>query len=454
MGAALGPVFSSCSPTYFVILAAVLPAHFATGLLYLLAYCLGMSLFLFALAFAGQRIVSMLGVAADPKGWFKKIIGIVFILVGVAILFGIDKKIEYALPTGSYFEVGIEQKLLGSTQVASSTPVTTPQEKTPMDVATSPHFLSMAQKALKFSKAPELVTPDGYFNTVGGKPITIGEFKGKSVVLIDFWDYSCINCQRAQPYINAWYQKYKDQGLVVIGVHTPEFAFEHLQSNVETAATKAGITYPVILDNEYQTWGAFKNQYWPREYLIDIDGYIVHDHAGEGEYDITEKAIQDALAERASRLNAAATIATSTVSVVAPDLSGIQSPETYFGASRNQYLGNGTPGKVGTQTFALPASPSGNTLYLGGTWNIQGEYAEAGDNASVEYYYSSKNIYMVAESPGGAAGVTVTEDSSPATTVTVTASTLYPLMSHPSAAPHVIKLSVHKGVRLYTFTFG
>jgi cytochrome c biogenesis protein CcdA/thiol-disulfide isomerase/thioredoxin len=459
IGAALGPVFSSCSPTYFVILAAVLPAHFAAGLLYLLAYVLGMSLFLFALAFAGQRIVAMLGVAADPKGWFKKIIGIVFILVGLAVILGLDKKLEYALPAGSYAEVGIEQGLLRGDTLGTGLKVS-PQEasSSPMDVATSPMFLSMAQKALRYQKAPELVKPDGYFNTTH-EP-SLAEQRGHSVVLVDFWDYSCINCQRAQPYINAWYQKYKDQGLVVIGVHTPEFAFEHLLSNVHAAADKAGITYPVVLDNEYQTWGAFQNQYWPREYLIDIDGYIVHDHAGEGEYDVTEKAIQQALAERAERLNAATSIATSTVDVTPADLSGIQSPETYFGSSRNQYLGNGTPGKLGTQTFVLPQSPTGNTLYLGGAWNIQGEYAEAGDNATVEYYYSAKNIYMVAESPPStssgqaSASVTITEDSSPSTTVTVTASTLYPLMSHPSAGPHLIRLSVPKGVRLYTLTFG
>jgi thiol-disulfide isomerase/thioredoxin len=320
----------------------------------------------------------------------------------------------------------------------------------------------MAEKAQKYEKAPELVSPNGYFNT-DGLPITIGQFKGKNVVLVDFWDYSCINCQRTLPYVTSWYEKYKDQGLVVIGVHTPEFAFEQLQTNVEAAAKRFGITYPVVLDNQYKTWAAFKNQYWPHEYLIDIGGYVVHDHIGEGGYAETEKAIQDALAERAARLGGG-TVATTTVSIAPTDTSGVGSPETYFGASRNEYLGNDTPGKVGTQVFTLPTSPHLNTLYLGGQWSIVPEYAEG---ASITYTYNARDVYFVATNPNGPVRLKVLRDGKSvgsfaggdvdATTseVTISGDRLYTLIHDTEPGVHTLKIEVIEGtLDAYTFTFG
>ncbi len=399
MGAALGPVFSSCSPTYFVILAAVLPSNLAAGTAYLLAYVAGLALFLFIIAYAGQRAILWLGVASDSRGWFKKAIGIMFILVGLAVIFGLDKKLEAALPASAFGEINIEQYLLSSGQSSATS-----------GLATST-LLTAEQKSRMYQPAPELAGIDGYINT-DGQPVDLAQYKGKDVVLIDFWDYSCINCQRTTPYLNAWYEKYKDEGLVIIGVHTPEFSFEHLLSNVQAAVTAAGIKYPVVLDNEYKTWNAFQNEYWPREYLIDIDGYIVHDHAGEGDYDITEAAIQQALAERAARLGTGP-VATSTVDVPAADLSAIQSPETYFGSDRNEYLGNGAPGTPGVQTLTLPAAPSANTLYLGGTWTFSPEYAAAGPGSTILFEYSSRDVYMVAAPAAGPVKIKVLRDGKP-----------------------------------------
>src|SRR3989338_3982296 len=154
-------------------------------------------------------------------------------------------------------------------------------------------------KASKYESAKEISTPDGFINTDN---ITIGELVGKKVVLLDIWTYSCINCQRTLPYLKAWHGKYKDKGLVIIGLHTPEFEFEKIYDNVRAAVQKFGITYPVVLDNDYSTWRAYRNQYWPRKYLIDIDGYIAYDHIGEGGYEETERQIQKALEERMTRL--------------------------------------------------------------------------------------------------------------------------------------------------------
>lgn len=455
VGAALGPVFTSCSPTYFIVLATILPAHPVEGFVYLLAYALGLTASLALVAILGQRIMSALGVAADSGGWFKKAIGILFIIVGLAVLFGFDKQLAANLPAGAYGISGIEQMLLEKTQGMDK-----PAQGEQQTVA-APSY-TQEQKARMFPKAPELVSPDAYLNT-NGEPITISQFKGKKVVLIDFWTYSCINCQRTLPYLKTWYSKYEKDGLVIIGVHTPEFAFEHVQANVEAALKQFGITYPVVLDNEYKTWNAFGNQFWPRKYLIDINGYIVYDHAGEGNYDETERAIQAALAERAQRLGEAG-IEAGTTSPSEADLSGIGSPETYFGASRNDYLSNGAAGKIGTQTLTLPSLTLKNSLYLGGTWDFSPEYATAGEGSEVVYPYSAKDVYLVASASAGAQ-IEVWQDGKLVSTeagadvlngtATIKESRLYKLVHNASGGAHTLRLVVKKGtIDFYTFTFG
>lgn len=479
VGAALGPVFSTCSPTYFIVLATVLPISLALGTVDILAYILGLCLFLLIIALVGQRIIDRLNLAADSHGWFKRVIGILFLVIGILVVTNTLATIEAPL-YNIFDETKIEQQILqgrssspvpagiattsASEQVAttSTTRAVDTGVKTPTKQSLAT-YLTLAQKALRYQRAPELVSPDGYLNT-DGKPITLAQYRGKNVVLIDFWTYSCINCQRTLPYLTTWYGKYKDQGLVIIGVHTPEFAFEHVQSNVADALKRFGITYPVVLDNEYKTWTAFQNEYWPREYLIDIDGYVVHDHAGEGDYDITEKAIQDALAERAARLGTGP-VTTTTTKIVPADLSGIGSPETYFGAARNQYLGNGGRSQEGKQSLTIPASVNPNTLYLGGSWDFSQEYATAGDGAEVEYQYQSKDVYLVASSDasvtveviqdGAPLGANAGSDVSASGIVTIGESRLYKIVANPTSGLHTLHLKIHGASgHFYTFTFG
>jgi cytochrome c biogenesis protein CcdA/thiol-disulfide isomerase/thioredoxin len=456
VGAALGPVFSSCSPTYFIVLATILPVHPAEGVLYLFAYCIGLILSLLAVSVLGQRIVMALGIASDPRGWFKRVIGALFIIIGVIIITGYSTELESNLLShaGIFNVTQIEQGLLESRNpqpgAASSTPLM--------------GFLTVAQKAALYPKAPELAGIDGYINT-SGQPITLASLRGK-VVLVDFWTYSCINCLRTIPYLNAWYQKYKDQGLVIIGVETPEFAFEHITANVMSAIQQLGITYPVVQDNEYKTWNAFNNEYWPNEYLIDIDGYIVHEQSGEGDYNVTEKAIQNALAERAARLGTTAHIATTTVTIAGPDLSAIQSPETYFGSNRNEFLGNGTQGQSGVQQFTLPQTIAQNTLYLGGAWDITPEYAESQGTAEIQYSYNAHDIYIVASAAtpvtitvlldGKPVGSNAGSDVDPKTSAAVIqANRLYRLVHDTAAGMHTIDIQVMgAGLQAYTFTFG
>src|SRR3989338_6458846 len=273
IGASLGPIFSACSPTYFVILATVLPVSLFLGITYLFTYVLGLSLALIVVALLGERIMAKVGKVSDPRGWFKKIFGVIFILVALAIISGYDKKLQISLLDAGFLDVTkIEQKLLEKKDVsingtASIDENIEVEDKTKMNEES---FLNIKEKNKKFALAPDISTPDGFINT-NNLPITISEFKGKKVVLLDICTYSCINCQRTIPYLNEWHKRYEDKGLVIIGLHTPEFSFERILKNVEKAVKDFGIEYPVVLDNDFSTWNAYENRYWPRKYLIDID---------------------------------------------------------------------------------------------------------------------------------------------------------------------------------------
>lgn len=328
--------------------------------------------------------------------------------------------------------------------------------------------LSRAEKSAQFKLAKEITTPDGFINT-GGKPIKIQEYIGKKVVLIDFWTYSCINCQRTTPYLNGWYKKYEDKGLVIIGIHTPEFDFEKVYDNVKAAVEREGIKYPVVLDNDYSTWNAYENRYWPRKYLIDIDGYVVYDTIGEGSYAETEKEIQKALQERQTALGLHDTITTTIFNpadAVTVDATKVQSPETYFGSNRNQYFGNGDTGVAGVQKVSLPSLIAPNTLYLEGTWDIEGESAlNISANAKIVFRYNAKDMYLVGSSDKGVT-ITIREDGkivgadkgadvSADGTVLIKENRLYKLIQASDYGEHTIEIIIENpGLKAFAFTFG
>lgn len=250
----------------------------------------------------------------------------------------------------------------------------------------------------KFPLAPELAGISGYINT---ENITLASLRGK-VVLIDFWTYTCINCIRTLPYLKQWDEKYRDKGLVIIGVHTPEFNFEKEHANVLEAVRREGILYPVVQDNNYATWAAFKNRYWPRKYLIDAQGYIRYDHIGEGAYEETEKVIQQLLAESGVDVDNEITSTDSSPSLLP------RTPELYAGADyalpRGQDVGN--PGGLKaheTADYILPLSRNRHVLYLQGKWESRGnELVSNETNASVFLDFSASSVNMVANGPIGA----------------------------------------------------
>lgn len=309
---------------------------------------------------------------------------------------------------------------------------------------------------------PEITNPAGFINVPSANPsqaspITINSLVGKKVVMVDFWTYSCINCQRTTPYLNAWYEKYGDNGLEIIGVHTPEFDFEKEFANVQAAVDKYGIKYPVVLDNDYGTWTAYQNRYWPRKYLIDINGKIVYDHIGEGGYEETEAVIQRLLKERAEKLGDTTVVEsdmTKPANVIVAS-GKAKSPEVYFGALRNELLANGKPNVVGVQELEAPTKTKLNELYLVGDWNIQKEFSEsikAGDKIVFKYF--AKNVYMVASSESGVELV-IRQDGKVIKTITVRSDDLYSLIDNAEAGEHELELEVKgAGLKAFTFTFG
>lgn len=299
----------------------------------------------------------------------------------------------------------------------------------------------------------EVANPAGFVNTDG---VTIGALVGKKVILVEFLTYSCINCQRTFPYVVSWYSKYRDEGLEIIGIHTPEFAFEKDIENVRKAMKEFGIEYPIVLDNEYATWNAYGNKYWPRKYLIDIHGNIVYDHIGEGAYEETENKIRELLTERALVLDEplGEDAGKPMGAGIVEQTNRANSPETYFGSLRNKNLGNGIRGVAGVQRLSFPEVLAPNTLYLQGSWNIQGEYAETKGKTEVSFRYEAAKVYMVA-SADTPTSVTVLVDGVVTKTLLVGEERLYMVADTVISGSHLLELkSDTSGLRIYAFTFG
>jgi len=266
------------------------------------------------------------------------------------------------------------------------------------DISLELDTMTKEQKAKRYETAKEISSPDGFVNTDG---ITVGELIGKKVILVDFWTYSCVNCQRTIPHLNSWHEKYADDGLVIIGMHTPEFDFEKDYDNVTRAVDKWEIKYPVVLDNDYSTWMSYKNRYWPRKYLIDVDGFIVYDHIGEGGYEETEKKIVEALNELHEREGMGGVVLDETPVKEVDEVSHgkVGTPETYLGASRVQYLANlpHTGCLNGVCTFTPSGEIQLNTFELSGEWRIENEEATlSGDGGALFLRFSANKVNLVA----------------------------------------------------------
>jgi len=298
-----------------------------------------------------------------------------------------------------------------------------------------------------YGKAPEFAGITQWLNLPAGRQaLTMASLRGK-IVLVDFWTYSCINCIRTLPYITKWYDTYKDMGLVVVGVHTPEFAFEKVTDNVKTAIERHKINYPVAQDNDYGTWQAFTNQYWPAKYLIDQEGKVVYTHFGEGDYNITEAAIRKLL-----KLDSK-TPSNDTVNEL-PSLSGARSPEMYFGYSREEHMPQTYKPNV-AQRFDWLRGQEMNQYQLEGTWKIENERAILqSESGRIRLGYKGSEVNMVASSPNGSK-LKILVNNVEQTPVMVKGSQLYTLFKEDAVTEHELIIEITgSGFEAFTFTFG
>jgi len=298
----------------------------------------------------------------------------------------------------------------------------------------------------KLGKAPNFTGIISWLNTPGNEPLSLTKQLKNKVVLIDFWTYSCINCQRSLPHVEGWYNDYKKDGFVVVGVSTPEFAFEHVVSNVASAAKTLGVDYPVAIDNNYKTWDAYNNEYWPAEYLIDPSGEVRAYDFGEGGYSKMEDNIRSLLtANGVKDLPAATDVPNKT-----PTQEG--SPESYVGYEEEQYQDGTTIVHDKAITYHAPSSVPSDSFSFNGIWDDHSQEATAGSNASIEINFMANDVYLVI---GGTGTVNVSYNGRHLKTVAISGiPKLYTLFSGTTFQTGLLNIQFTPGVQAYDFTFG
>jgi len=452
LGVATGLLWAPCAgPILGLILtgAALQGASIGTtGLL--IAYAAGAATSLALALLVGGKVFQTMKKSLGVGEWVRKGLG-VLVLIGVAaIALGLDTGLLTRLSTGSVNH--IEQSLLSRFGASQ-----------PKNAQNAPLNALPVEGVM-----PHLTGATDWINT---PPLTTDQLKGK-VVLIDFWTYSCINCVRTLPYVRAWADKYRDAGLVVIGVHTPEFAFEKSPANVRAAVTRFGVTYPVAMDNDFAIWRAFNNQYWPAHYFIDAKGQIRAHHFGEGEYDHSERIIQQLLKEAG-----ATNIPTGLVNIdgkgaeAAPLMADVQSPETYVGYARAENFVSPEPVRHDmAQAYTTPGSLALNNWALTGNWTLRGEHGDLNTAAGrLAFRFHARDLHLVmgptssgkpvrfrvridGKAPGSNAGADI--DSSGMGTVD--SQLLYQLVRQTGAiADRTFEIEfLDPGVQVFAFTFG
>ena len=439
LGLGLGAVFVPCAgPVLAAISVIGATNHLSfTGLLLTLAFAAGAGVPLLAVALAGDAVIDRVRALRDRARGMRIGGGAVLIAMTLAIGLNLTDGLQQDVPGyASALQNGVEGGKSVQSQLHSLTGGGSASLMSCTTSATLPNCFP----------APNFQGIAAWINTPGGAPLTIKSLRGK-VVLVDFWTYSCINCQRSLPHVEAWYHLYGTDGLVVVGVHTPEFAFEHVVSNVQSAVQQFGVTYPVAVDNNYSTWNAYDNEYWPADYLIDASGEVRYEAFGEGQYGETETAIRQLLADAnpAVKLPPATNV---------PDLtpSGIMSSETYLGYSRLQYLVGATPVEDAAATYTFPSSIGPGEYGLSGTWTIGSEECTAGADARLELEFQADDVYLVL---GGSGTLSLTLNGTAAGTIDVSGvPRLYTLVSGSSQQSGLLVLTVSPGVEAYDFTFG
>jgi cytochrome c biogenesis protein CcdA/thiol-disulfide isomerase/thioredoxin len=423
LGCALGFAFVPCAGpilAYVSAQAASVDIGFRAAAL-AIAYTLGAAVVIFGIAAGGQRVARPLRAHIAQ---LRPVLGAVIAASALALVLNADTRLQTGLPNWTDFlqrhtesSAYARGKLYGKAKLA---PKTTGDPSLP-----------------DYGPAPPLAGGGDWFNS---QPLTMQKLRGK-VVLVDFWTYSCINCLRTLPHLEAWDARYRKAGLVIVGVHTPEFAFEHVASNVAAATKRLGVRYPVVQDNDYRIWNAYGNQYWPAEYLIDRRGQVRHAHFGEGEYDKTEMLIRELLGVDKG----------SPTRVADQTPQELMTPESYLGYARaERFVGDADV--VGRPTtYHFPPSLPLHHLAFDGLWTVLDERAVTGPGARLRVHFEASKVYLVL---GGRGTVRVLVNGRPQRTVRVDGDRLYTLVDSPRDRDALLELRFTPNISAYAFTFG
>ncbi|MFC4244921.1 cytochrome c biogenesis protein DipZ [Gryllotalpicola reticulitermitis] len=445
LGIALGAVYVPCAgPVLAAITVAgstgrigiqtvVLTASFAVGA--------GIPLLVFALA--GRGVAERIRAFRKHQRGIRLTGGVVMVALAIGIAFGLPAYLQRLVPD---YTNALQSRFSSSAQVTHALDLGGLVNAQNKDLS---KCTNDATKLESCGTAPQIVGIQQWLNTPGNEPIALTQEKGK-VVLVDFWAYSCINCQRAIPHVVAWNRLYAKDGLEIIGVHSPEYSFEKVPGNVEAGAKSLGITYPVAIDNDLATWTNYRNQYWPAEYLIDASGTVRHVQFGEGDYSQTESMIRQLLtqANPGVKLPAPSDLRDTTPK------SGSTTQETFFGTSK--VVDYGGPQKYSplTSSFSLPADQAENTFALDGKWALEAQDARpTAPGAMVRLKYHATRVEMVL---GGSGTVDyVDPQSGHKKSITVSGTPrAYLLTTSATTDPRTLSVAVGPGVDAYSFTFG
>ena len=463
LGATLGLLYLPCGGPILATIAAVGSPHSALGVdavALTIAYSLGIALPIFGLVLLTGRLTSTTGWVRTHATGFRRTGGILLAASALAIFFGAATTLQTTVPS---YSATLEHRLTDSKSITGAIAhISNPHESnnakrihqslSAKPVQSAPAFVPMADQVPmlsasslpNFGPAPEFADVTKWLNTPDGAALHLSQLRGK-VVLIDFWTYSCINCLRSLPHVEAWYARYHHVGLDVIGVHTPEFDFEHVASNVEAAISRLGVKYPVAMDNNYGTWNAWGNNSWPAEYLVDQNGNVRYGSIGEGDYGTTEGAIRALLAAGGAKLPPPTSVPDRTPGEAS-------TPESYLGYDRLARYDGTAIVKNKPATYAYASSLPTNHLSYSGQWTVQNEDIAAGSAAQLRINVDASDVYLVLSGTGT---VSATLNGKPLATQHVAGvPTLYTILSANSPQHGVVQLSFSPGLKAYDFTFG